>query len=216
MRASAQARAAVHRAQHAPPLASVSPSSHHPTGKNFVDFDEDLQVKDLENAAQEGFDSSELLKRFSTVGMGPSQGKHSNMNALRILARLRGVRVEELGLTTSRPMYHPVPLKLLAGRSFNIERRTPLDARHRALGAVWMPAGNWRRPEYYAVAGESRAQSIEAEVEAVRTRVGLIDVGTLGKIEMYGPRGRCVPRPGVCRQLLESEGGHDALRAHAG
>ncbi|MDP8986475.1 MAG: 2Fe-2S iron-sulfur cluster-binding protein [Pseudomonadota bacterium] len=169
------------------------PSHHfpiidHPKAKNFVDFDEDLQVKDLENAAQEGFDSSELLKRYSTVGMGPSQGKHSNMNALRVLARYRGIGVEQLGLTTSRPMYHPVPLKLLAGRSFNAERRTPVDAEHAALGAVWMPAGNWRRPEYYAVTGESRAQSIEAEVHAVRNGVGIIDVGTLGKIEIYGPQ----------------------------
>jgi len=160
----------------------------HPRGKNFVDYDEDLQVKDLENAAQEGFDSSELLKRYSTVGMGPSQGKHSNMNALRVLARVRGLSVEQLGLTTSRPMYHPVPMKLLAGRAFSIERRTPVDAQHQALGAVWMPAGNWRRPEYYAVSGETRAQSIEAEVQAVRGRVGLIDVGTLGKIEIYGPQ----------------------------
>ena len=56
-----------------------------------------------------------------------------------------------------------------------------------ALGAVWMPAGNWRRPEYYAVSGETRAQSIDAEVHAVRNGVGLIDVGTLGKIEIYGP-----------------------------
>ena len=47
------------------------PIVSHPKGKNFVDFDEDLQVKDLENAAQEGFDSSELMKRYSTVGMGP-------------------------------------------------------------------------------------------------------------------------------------------------
>jgi sarcosine oxidase, subunit alpha len=164
------------------------PVVDHPLAKNFVDFDEDLQVKDLENAAQEGFDSSELLKRYSTVGMGPSQGKHSNMNALRILARVRGVGVEQLGLTTFRPMYQPMPLKLLAGRSFNVERRTPIDARHRMLGALWMPAGNWRRPEYYAVAGESRAQSIEAEVAAVRSNVGLIDVGTLGKIEIYGPQ----------------------------
>jgi sarcosine oxidase, subunit alpha len=163
------------------------PIIDHPVGKNFVDFDEDLQVKDLENAAQEGFDSSELLKRYSTVGMGPSQGKHSNMNALRILARYRGVGVGELGMTTARPMYHPVPLKLLAGRSFNPERRTPLDAQHAALGAVWMPAANWRRPEYYAVSGASRAQSIDAEVHAVRSGVGLIDVGTLGKIEIYGP-----------------------------
>ena len=164
------------------------PIIDHPRAKNFVDYDEDLQVKDLENAAQEGFDSSELLKRYSTVGMGPSQGKHSNMNALRVLARARALSVEQLGLTTSRPMYHPVPMKLLAGRSFNVERRTPIDAQHRRLSAVWMPAGNWRRPEYYATAGESRAQSIEAEVEAVRTRAGLIDVGTLGKIEIFGPQ----------------------------
>ncbi len=164
------------------------PIVDHPHAKNFVDFDEDLQVKDLENAAQEGFDSSELLKRYSTVGMGPSQGKHSNMNALRVLARYRGVGVEELGLTTSRPMYHPVPMKLLAGRSFYPERRTPIDAQHAALGAVWMPAANWRRPEYYAVSGESRAQSIAAEVRAVRSNAGLIDVGTLGKIEIHGPQ----------------------------
>jgi sarcosine oxidase subunit alpha len=163
------------------------PIFDHPKAKNFVDFDEDLQVKDLENAAQEGFDSSELLKRYSTVGMGPSQGKHSNMNALRILARFRGVGVEHLGLTTARPMYHPVPMKLLAGRSFYPERRTPVDAQHASLGAVWMPAGNWRRPEYYAVAGESRAESNEAEVRSVRFAVGLIDVGTLGKIEVHGP-----------------------------
>jgi sarcosine oxidase subunit alpha len=164
------------------------PIFDHPKGKNFVDFDEDLQVKDLENAAQEGFDSSELLKRYSTVGMGPSQGKHSNMNALRVLARYRGVDIGWLGLTTSRPMYHPVPLKMLAGRSFNAERRTPVDALHESAKAVWMPAGNWRRPEYYAVAGETRAQSIEAEVRAVRTAAGIIDVGTLGKIEVYGPQ----------------------------
>jgi sarcosine oxidase subunit alpha len=164
------------------------PIIDHPAGKNFVDFDEDLQVKDLENAAQEGFDSSELMKRYSTVGMGPSQGKHSNMNALRVLARVRELGVGELGLTTSRPMYHPVPLKLLAGRSFNAERRSPLDAVHAALGAVWMPAGNWRRPEYYAVPGEARAHSIEREVYAVRNAAGLIDVGTLGKIEVYGPQ----------------------------
>ncbi len=175
------------------PRASRCPSHpfpiiDHPAAKNFIDFDEDLQVKDLQHAVQEGFDSSELLKRFTTVGMGPSQGKHSNMNALRVLARERDLSIEQLGLTTARPPYHPVPMKMLAGRSFNVERRTPVDACHAAQGAVWMPAGIWRRPEYYAVQGETRAQSIAAEVQAVRNRVGLIDVGTLGKIEVYGPQ----------------------------
>jgi sarcosine oxidase subunit alpha len=159
----------------------------HPRAKEFVDFDEDLQIKDLINACLEGFDSSELLKRFSTIGMGPSQGKHSHMNALRILARVRGEPLEQLGMTTARPMFYPVPLSHLAGRGFTPERRTPLDAEHAALGAVFMPAGNWRRPEYYAAAGKSRVEAIAAEVEAVRNRVGIIDVGTLGKIEIHGP-----------------------------
>jgi sarcosine oxidase, subunit alpha len=163
------------------------PVFRHPRGGEFVDFDEDLTVRDLENACQEGFDSSELLKRFSTIGMGPSQGKHSHMNALRILGRIRGESLEALGTTTARPMFHPVPLSHLAGRGFVPERRTALDAEHQALAAVWMPAGNWRRPEYYAVAGKTREQAILAEVGAVRTRVGLIDVGTLGKIEVHGP-----------------------------
>jgi sarcosine oxidase subunit alpha len=159
----------------------------HPDGREFVDFDEDLQLKDIVNACQEGFDSSELLKRFSTVGMGPSQGKHSNMNALRILAKVRGEPLQSLGTTTVRPMFHPVPLGHLAGRRFTPERRTALDCEHEALGAVWMPAGNWRRPEYYAVSNKSRAEAIAEEVRAVRNEVGLIDVGTLGKIEAHGP-----------------------------
>jgi sarcosine oxidase subunit alpha len=159
----------------------------HADGREFVDFDEDIQVKDLVNACQEGFDSSELLKRFSTIGMGPSQGKHSNMNALRILAKVRGEPIGNLGTTTARPMFHPVPLSHLAGRRFFPERRTPLDSEHVALGAVWMPAGNWRRPEYYAVAGKSREEAIADEVRAVRSQVGVIDVGTLGKIEIHGP-----------------------------
>jgi sarcosine oxidase subunit alpha len=163
------------------------PIIEHPQGRNFVDFDEDLQVKDFHNAAQEGYDNIELMKRFSTVGMGPSQGKHSNMNAIRILAKIRGEPVEKVGTTTSRPMFHPVPMAHLAGRAFQVARATPLEARHEALGAVWMPAGQWRRPEYYAVPGVSREDAITAEVLAVREAAGLIDVGTLGKIEVYGP-----------------------------
>jgi len=45
----------------------------HPAGKNFVDFDEDLQFKDSE-CSSGGVDNIELLKRYTTVGMGPSQG----------------------------------------------------------------------------------------------------------------------------------------------
>ncbi|WP_298217728.1 2Fe-2S iron-sulfur cluster-binding protein [Halothiobacillus sp.] len=160
----------------------------HPQGKNFVDFDEDLQLKDFENAVQEGFDNIELLKRFSTVGMGPSQGKHSNMNALRILAKLTGKEPQEVGTTTSRPFFHPVPMSLLGGRGFSPERRTPMHSRHTAFGAEWMMAGVWQRPEYYRRAGKDRLQCIQDEAVAVRQNVGLIDVGTLGKLEVIGPQ----------------------------
>ncbi len=163
------------------------PIVEHPRGKNFVDFDEDLQVQDFFNAAQEGFDNIELLKRYSTVGMGPSQGKHSNMNAIRILARNRGEPCGAVGSTTVRPFYHPVALGVLAGRGFSPIRRTPLHPRHEALGAVFTMAGNWLRPEYYPQPGKSRAELIQEEARAVRTAVGLIDVGTLGKLEVRGP-----------------------------
>jgi sarcosine oxidase subunit alpha len=196
------ARAGLLAAQHCghavadvPPPVSRGPAgaSHpypivdHPSAKNFVDFDEDLQVKDFFNAAQEGFDNIELMKRYSTVGMGPSQGKHSNMNAIRILARILGRTPGEVGSTTARPFFHPVPLSHLAGRGFHPHRETPMHSRHVGLGAVWMQAGVWLRPEYYDVPGKRKADLVREEVRAVRTGVGLIDVGTLGKLEVYGP-----------------------------
>jgi sarcosine oxidase subunit alpha len=158
----------------------------HPKGKNFVDFDEDLQLKDFDNAIQEGFDNIELLKRYTTVGMGPSQGKHSNMNALRILAQTVEKTPDQVGTTTARPFFHPVPMSHLAGRGFHPVRQTPLHSRHAALNAKWMPAGLWQRPEYYLQAGKTRLECIHSEVAAVRQRVGLIDVGTLGKLEVRG------------------------------
>ena len=159
----------------------------HPRGKNFVDLDEDVQLRDLFDAAQEGFDSIELLKRYTTIGMGPSQGKHSNMNAARILARLSGQPVEAIGTPTARPFFHPVPMSHLAGRGFRVERETPLHASHVAAGAVFMLAGDWKRPAFYAVPGRGRTEAIREEALAVRRGVGLIDVGTLGKIEISGP-----------------------------
>jgi len=193
-------RAGMQAAQHiglsTGPLPSTRPESRapthpypcfaHPDGKNFVDFDEDLQLKDFFNAAQEGFDNIELLKRYSTVGMGPSQGKHSNMNAVRILARIRGEPIEKVGTTTARPFFHPVPMSHLAGRGFTPMRRTPMHSRHEAAGAVWMQAGNWLRPEFYARPGSSKAECVREEARAVRSQLGIIDVGTLGKMDLFG------------------------------
>ncbi|MEO8017990.1 MAG: 2Fe-2S iron-sulfur cluster-binding protein [Pseudomonadota bacterium] len=163
------------------------PVFQHPRARDFVDLDEDIQVKDLLNSAQEGFDSTELLKRFSTLGMGPSQGKHSNLHGARILMRARGSSVADSALTTQRPFYHPVPLKQLAGMGFHPERYGAVHDRHAALDAKFMTVGGWQRPEYYHDGDASRSDCIGREVRAVREHAGLIDVSTLGKIEIAGP-----------------------------
>lgn len=155
-------------------------------GKNFVDFDEDIQLKDLKAAIAQGFDNIELMKRFSTIGMGPSQGKHSNMNGIRILAKLTGKTIDETGSTTARPMFHPTPVSHLAGFRFRPERFTAMHGFHKQSKAKFMEAGSWLRPEYYQTQA-SRLGSIHAEVNAVRKSAGLIDVSTLGKIEVFGP-----------------------------
>jgi sarcosine oxidase subunit alpha len=162
------------------------PVVHHPKGRNFVDFDEDIQAKDFINAAKEGFDNIELMKRFTTVGMGPSQGKHSNMNAIRILAKIRDLPVEKIGSTTSRPFFHPTPIGHLGGRNFHPKRQSAIQGWHKKSAAVFVDVGAWSRPAYYAVSGLDVEQTIQQEAEAVFNRVGIIDGSSLGKIEVCG------------------------------
>lgn len=164
----------------------------HKKKKCFVDLDEDIHLADFVNAHQEGYDNIELLKRYTTVGMGPTQGKLANMNAIRILARLNGRSIDETGTTTSRPFHHPVSMAQLAGRRFHPVRRTPMHDWHAAAGAVFTYVGAWLRPEYYAPVANAassfnREDLILDECRNVRSGVGLIDIGTLGKIEVSGP-----------------------------
>ncbi len=121
----------------------------HDKGMDFVDFDEDLKYKDLINGIADGFDNVELLKRYSTVGMGPSQGKHSAVAAVRIVARETGESLNRMSVTTQRPPYTPEKFGHMAGRVFEPERRTAMHHRHLELGAQMMPAGLWWRPAYY-------------------------------------------------------------------
>jgi sarcosine oxidase subunit alpha len=149
-------------------------------GKCFVCLCEDVTTKDLEQAVAEGFDHIETLKRYATVNMGPCQGKMCGQAAVEACARLTGRDLNTVGTTTSRPPAVPVELGVLAAeRRHTPERRTPLHEWHQAAGARWLDAGLWKRPESYGDPAR--------EVRTVRTAAGLIDVGTLGKIEVVGP-----------------------------
>jgi sarcosine oxidase subunit alpha len=148
-------------------------------GKRFVCFCEDVTDKDVETAIAEGYDSIELLKRYSTISMGPCQGKMCSLNAIHLCARANGWRVAETGTTTSRPPISPVELGALAGQMMEPVQVTPVHDWHVARRAKMMVAGMWLRPEHYG--------DPTAEVMAVRQRVGLIDVSTLGKFKLTGP-----------------------------
>lgn len=148
-------------------------------GKAFVDLDEDVTVKDVEHAALEGFDSIELSKRYTTATMGPSQGRFSQLPAVRALAAQTGLQLGEIGLTTARPPWSTVPLGALAGRPLEPARRSAIHARHRKLGATIRWAGEWRRAYDYG--------DPEGEALAVQQSAGLIDVSTLGKLIVRGP-----------------------------
>lgn len=162
------------------------PIFSHPKGKDFVDFDEDLQTKDIVNATRLGYRDIQLVKRFSTVGMGPSQGRHSALPTARLVANATDRTVTQTGVTTARPPYAPEKLAHVAGRIFDPVRHTAMHYRHLELGAKMMPAGNWQRPAFYGQAAE-RDNCMQTESQHVRNNVGIIDISTLGGIELRGP-----------------------------
>jgi len=149
-------------------------------GKAFVDLDEDVTVKDVEQAVAEGYDSIELSKRYTTVTMGPSQGRFSQLPAVRVVAAKTGLSLDAVGLTTARPPWSTVPMGALAGRPFEAAKRSAIHARHRAAGATIRWAGDWRRAYDYG--------QPEREALAVQETAGLIDVSTLGKLLVRGPQ----------------------------
>jgi heterotetrameric sarcosine oxidase alpha subunit len=161
------------------------------SGKAFVDFQSDVTNDDVVQAHEEGYESLEHLKRYTTLGMGTDQGKTSNFAAAQLMAELRGIDLSAAGATTYRPPYTPVSVGALAGRNigahFRPTRRTPMHDWHVANGATLLEAGPWVRPWFYAWAGSNAATAYVAEMELVRTAVGISDVSSLGKIEVQGP-----------------------------
>ncbi|WP_159587695.1 FAD-dependent oxidoreductase [Chelativorans xinjiangense] len=160
--------------------------SYHPKGCDFVDFDEDLQAKDIKNAVADGYSELELVKRYSTVGMGPSQGRHSALATARIVAGQTGRTLADVGITTSRPPFGPEKLGLLADTTPQRYRYTALQGEHLAAGAQMQPVGTWWRPFLYR-RDESFRDGVTREIRMVREAAGILDVSTLGKLELRGP-----------------------------
>ncbi|HEV7845814.1 MAG TPA: 2Fe-2S iron-sulfur cluster-binding protein [Thermoleophilaceae bacterium] len=148
-------------------------------GKCFACLCEDVTAKDIHLSVEEGYDSIELSKRYTTTTMGPCQGRMCQLPAVRLMAKETGTSMSDVGTTTPRPPWHATPLGAFAGRPFEPAKRSSIHARHRELGANVMWAGDWRRAYDY---GDPKAEAM-----AVHKAAGLIDVSTLGKLIVRGP-----------------------------
>jgi sarcosine oxidase subunit alpha len=148
-------------------------------GRAFVCLCEDVSAKDIHRSVGEGYDSIELCKRFTTVMMGPCQGRMCQLASVRLMAAETGQSLEQVGTTTARPPWSTVPMGVLAGRPIEPAKRSSIHGRHRELGATVRWAGDWRRAYDYG--------DPEGEALAVHRAAGLIDVSTLGKLLVRGP-----------------------------
>ncbi|MDP4032073.1 MAG: sarcosine oxidase subunit alpha family protein [Pseudorhodobacter sp.] len=160
-------------------------------GRAWLDFANDVTVKDVQLAARENYASVEHMKRYTTQGMAPDQGKNSNIGALVVLADATGRGIAETGITTFRPPYSPVSIAAMGagGRAdgFAPQRFMTSHTASVARGAPMIEAGFWYRPSYFPRPGEATwRETCDREVAMVRNQVGVCDVSTLGKIDIQG------------------------------
>jgi sarcosine oxidase subunit alpha len=160
-------------------VAVAPPVSGEGRGKCFACFCEDVTTKDVHLSIEEGYDSIELSKRYTTVTMGPCQGRMCQLPSVRLMAQETGQSLGQVGVTTARPPWVSVPMGILGGRPVEPAKRSAIHDRHRKLGATVKWAGDWRRAYDYG--------DPEGEALAVNRAAGLIDVSTLGKLIVRGP-----------------------------
>jgi len=141
----------------------------------------DVTRDEARASIEEGYDQVESLKRYSSMGMGPCQGKGCHEAVARLAAQDTGLSSLDAVPTTMRPPFSGTTFGILAGRAPHLSpiRRTPLHHCHIELGVKFLDAGQWKRPDSYI--------DPQKEVGYVRNGLGMIDVSTLGKIEICGP-----------------------------
>lgn len=179
------------------PVAADAKGNQHPLwhvpgkARAWVDFQNDVTVKDIKLAHQENMRPVEHLKRWTTLGMATDQGKTANVTALAVMAELTGQSIPQTGTTIFRPPYTPVSLAVLGGGDtgphFRPRRLTPTHPWATAQGAVFVEVGQWMRAQYFPRPGETTwRQTVDREVLATRAGVGICDVTTLGKVDVQG------------------------------
>ncbi|WP_136440890.1 FAD-dependent oxidoreductase [Pacificoceanicola onchidii] len=161
-------------------------------GRQWIDFQHDVTVKDVALAHRENMVSVEHLKRYTTLGMAGDQGKTSNIAGLSAMAELKGQSIPDVGTTTFRPPFVPVPLEAYRStrrdRQMQPLKRLALEPEHRALDAAFGEYGGWLRPAWYGTDTEQVA--VRRECQTAREAAAIMDGSALGTIEVVGPDAR--------------------------
>ena len=163
-----------------------------PTGKfAFVDLQNDVTAEDVQLAAQEGFQNTEHLKRYTTLGMATDQGKTGAVVAQALMAALTGTAMGTIGVPRARPPETPVAIGAFAGhhrgKSFRPYRLTAGHRWAEEQGAIFTEVGQWLRAQWFPRASERDwLETVSREAATVRSAVGICDVSTLGKIDIQG------------------------------
>ena len=140
------------------PLAAVwlmpAGASYDKRSKTWLDYQNDVKVSDIQLAAQEGYESVEHAKRYTTLGMATDQGKLSNINGLAILSASLGEAIPRSAPPPSARLTRPSRWARWPGRA---EGDLPAAAPHadprlarkpwRAVGAGWPLAPSLLLPQ---------------------------------------------------------------------
>jgi len=168
--------------------APVRPNPELP-GRQWIDLQNDVTLKDVGLAAREGYTSVEHLKRYTTLSMATDQGRTSNFAGLAAMAAVTARTIPKTGTTTYRPPFEPVPFSVIAGRRrgelFNPPKRLQLEAVHKSMGARFREYGGWLRPAVYGTGPEH--DLAQQQALAARTTAAIFDASPLGKLEVIGP-----------------------------
>ena len=79
------------------PVAVPPPVTSERKGKCFACLCEDVTAKDIHLSVEEGYDSIELSKRYTTTTMGPCQGRMCQLPAVRLMAKETGTSLVRRG-----------------------------------------------------------------------------------------------------------------------
>ncbi len=75
---------------------------------------EDITVREVEDAIDQGYDTVEDIKRYTGLATGSCQGKLCLAPCIDILSERTGTPPQELGLIRFRAPVEPIPLGILA------------------------------------------------------------------------------------------------------